>query len=247
MSKVFITIDTEGDRRKTYEKITTFNLEEIPKFQLLCNKYEIKPIYFCSYETVINQQFVDYITPFVKNGKIEIGTHLHTWTNPPFTEEEQKLEKYPSFATEYNLDDFEKKLKNLTQKIEANFLIKPVSYRAGRFGFDTSHIPILSKYGYRLDSSITPKIDWSNTKGMKNFGPDFSKYVQTDKFILRHDKSNIIEYPITIISDKRFNLKNIAYFFLRRQRRIWLRIFPTTKIKDLKYIINFAKKKIYKT
>ena len=47
MKKIFVTLDTEEDRQwdLSMRESTTENAKYIPRFQELCEKYNIKPIY----------------------------------------------------------------------------------------------------------------------------------------------------------------------------------------------------------
>ncbi len=242
--KVLITIDTEWDRKRNKaEPITVKNLSKIGHFQNLCDKYKIKPVYLCTYEVLNDQNFIKFIENYVLNNKVEIGAHLHPWSNPPFPYgdplEEQKKQSFPH---EYSDDIFYNKLKVLTELIKKKFDITPISYRAGRFGFILEHIPVLSRLGYKVDTSITPHISHKLTKGWKQTGIDFSDYNNLNPNILYYQSHSIIEFPITIIPFNRKYIRTKKIVSEKIIRRCWFRIFPETTISSLVKIIKYAKR-----
>jgi hypothetical protein len=229
---IVVTIDTEWDR-VSGSAINTNNLEQIPRFQRLCSSYNIKPVYFCSYEAIQNDRFVEYITPFVNRKEVEIGAHLHPWSNPPYHTLDDQSKTFPH---QYPIDVFHQKMELLTKTILNRFNRAPISYRAGKFGFVNEHIEVLNKLGYKIDSSITPFVPGPDI----DRGVNFEFYKQLAPAVIG-DSSFIVEIPITILptmSQRIFN--RIIVDSLRR----WFRIYPKTKLTDLNKIINFANGKI---
>jgi len=237
MTNVFITVDAEWDRISKQKQVTTKNLEEIPRFQELCTKNNIHPIYFCAFETLENNDFVTYLKPYLFRKEIEVGAHLHPWSTPPF-ESFNQTDNTP-FPTQLPLNIFEKKLKLLTEKIQKKFDYKPVSYRAGRFGFSYEHIPILAENGYLIDSSITPLINWKN---LHSSAPDYSMFKNPDRTTIGLNNRLLHEFPVTILPNKSYTFKNIIKRILTNYP-IWFRIYPTTSFSDLKFVIDYAIKK----
>lgn len=238
MGKSFcITIDTEPDcdvhwRRS---KPLTFSsvLTGIPSIlRPIWDKYEIKPVYFVSPEVVEEDKCCEALKEEIALGA-EIGTHLHS----EYIEPEKKYDdfagttskEYPCFA--HSTETEFAKIKNLTELIERKLGVKPISYRAARYGADLDTIKSLEQLGYRVDSSVTPQIDWSYQAG-----PDHSNAPKQPYFISETDYysaggSKILEVPITI-SKKRFLLTGKKWLFYR-----WLR--PThMSIWEMKGLVN---------
>lgn len=149
----------------------------------------------------------------------EIGAHLHS----EYIESEKKYEKstgtisgeYPCYA--YSTETELAKIENLTYLISKKLGVKPVSYRAARYGADMDTIKCLEKSDCKIDSSIPPEIDWSGQNG-----PDHSKALKQPYFTSTKDyysegNSKILEVPITI-SKKRFFYSGDKWLFYR-----WLR------------------------
>lgn len=252
MKKSFIiTVDTEPDGQWDIKaKSTTENAKYIIRFQNLCEKYGFKPVYLVDYIMASDEYFVNMIKERVENNKCEIGMHLHAWDTPPIVENDKIINARP-FITEYSTDIMEQKVAMITEKLKAVFGKKIITHRAGRWAINEEYINILAKYGYKVDCSITPHIDWSKTKGnLENFfGPNYSEY--SDKpFII--EKANILETPMTIKSIKGIaTLKNLDKNNLKKilkrlilGEKLWFRP-AMTSIKDLKYLCELSKEDLY--
>ncbi len=195
-----ITIDTEeeglwGGAYKRHHDYTVENIRYLQPFQEFCSQNEIHPTYLIDYPVAINKTSADILRKYLQDDQCEIGTHLHPWCNPPYEEELNTVNSYTNnLPTELQY----KKMKVLTDTIEDNFGIHPVSYRAGRYGFDEKMIPILESLKYKIDTSVVP---------LRNNGipgePVFD-LVPLNPYPLNHQNvcsqgdSSIIEIPITV-------------------------------------------------
>jgi hypothetical protein len=133
----------------------------------------------------------------------EIGSHMHPWTTPPISD----LDKIQRFPSELDKNEFDQKLKKLTEVIEKN-IGKPTSFRSGKWGFKKEMVSTLTNYGYIIDSSITPKIDWSSVikKREKHREiPNFKKE-SIHPYLLNH---NLVELPLTVLYTGLFSKENI--------------------------------------
>ena len=218
-----VTIDTEPDcdihwRRSeplTFESV----LSGIPDIlRPLWNKYDIKPVYFVSPEVVQNDDCCQVLRQEVQLGA-EIGAHLHG----EYIEPQRKYEsfagtlsdEFPCFA--YSREIELVKIKNLTELIAGKFSVSPISYRAARYGADLDTIKSLEELNYKVDSSVTPGVDWSDEGG-----PDHSRAPKQPYFISAKDyysagTSDVLEVPITV-SGKRFVFLPDRWVYYR-----WLR------------------------
>jgi hypothetical protein len=237
-----ITIDTEPDCDIHWKRSNPLTFESvlvgIPQIlRPIWSKYEIKPVYFLSPEVVQNPDCCKVLKKEMELGA-EIGTHLHS----EYIEPQKKYEnpaatisaEFPCLAHSTEVEFA--KIKNFTDLIEKNLGVRPVSYRAARYGADLDTIKSLEKLGYKVDSSVTPQINWSSSGG-----PDHSKAPHQPYFISPDNyyhpgNSKILEVPITI-SKKRFLLLPDKWFFYR-----WLR--PThMTVFEMKLLVNkFLKK-----
>jgi hypothetical protein len=172
---VIVTIDTEADNQWNYnEVVTTENLNYVPRFQRLCERYDLRPTYLCAFEVVESSHFESVLRPYQERGAAEIGAHLHPWTNPPFGPAAGAgidKDTYPAYPSELTLEDFSAKLTVLTDRIAVRAGRAPTSYRAGRWGFTAAHVPVLVGLGYMVDCSVTPHVSWAHTPGRRGGGP----------------------------------------------------------------------------
>jgi hypothetical protein len=260
--KFIITVDTEADNQWKRGGIALKNIDYLPRFQALCQRYDFTPTYLVAYEIASNQKAVSMLKRWYNQGKAEIGAHLHPWTTPPFkSEEERKARVFPNELTD---EELKLKLKNLTDKITESFGAAPTSFRAGRWGFDRRLVDYLPELGYLVDCSITPKVSWKKFKGAAGGigGPDFREapvkpyYISRDN-VCRPGDSKLLEVPMTIlytgrlikeggkianwfsVLDESILKRGLNFLFFKRK---WLRIFPETSGREWEAIYNSAKR-----
>ena len=101
-----------------------------------------------------------------ESGAAEIGAHLHPWNTPPL--DEAPLPRN-SMLNNLPADLQRRKLRTLRDALAAATGHAPNSFRAGRFGLGPETVTELLACGFRVDSSVTPWIDWTQFDG----GPDF--------------------------------------------------------------------------
>lgn len=125
----------------------------------------------------------------IEDGRSAIGTQLHPWVNPPFEEE---VSTYNSFAGNLPVTLEEAKLAVLTNAIASTFGTRPLIYRAGRYGIGPDTFAALARLGYRADTSMRSRYDYS-----PGSGPDFSA-IPNHAFRTGPDGS-IVELPLTTV------------------------------------------------
>lgn len=230
--KFILSIDTEGDNQWDHgRELTVENIKFVPRFQELCEKYSIKPTYLVTSEVCEDTFAKEIFTDYLLKDKAEIGTHLHSWTTPPFLDQVGFRYNDPNhaFATEFSENLINEKVKNLTNQIETSFGKRPLSFRSGRFGFNETLARILTDNSYLVDSSVTPYTSWSVHKGIPDGkgGPDF---VDKTPFPYNYNFHNgsLLEIPVTILPT-RFPLKTnktlARYYFRNVDNSLFLRLF----------------------
>jgi hypothetical protein len=166
--KLFITIDTEEDLwdNRQRENNPCNNLLRIPLLQEIFDRYEAIPTYLINYAVASNSTAMRILLKINEAGRCEIGSHCHPWNTPPFTEE---LNQRNSMLCNLPEDIQFEKLSRLHHLISIVSSAEPVSFRAGRWGIGQSTVKCLNLLKYRVDTSISPFTDWS-----ESYGPDFS-------------------------------------------------------------------------
>ena len=87
-AKTFIvTVDTEPDNewsRPNAGNLTCQNAKSLPRFQALCEMYDVKPVYLVDYVMAGDGFASEFLADCSTQGRCEIGAHMHPWSNPPF-------------------------------------------------------------------------------------------------------------------------------------------------------------------
>lgn len=208
MRSFLITIDTEGDniwsRRSS---IATRNASFLPRFQSLCEKFGLKPAYLVNYEMANDPGFVEFGRDLIARGAGEIGMHLHAWNSPPIDSLTSNDAWYQPFLIEYPKDDIRRKVAFHTHFLEDVFGVKMLSHRSGRWALNAFYADVLRDFGFRIDCSVTPHVDWRATKGDPDGagGSDYrgfpeQHYWMSERNIALPGTSSLLEVPMTIMS-----------------------------------------------
>ncbi|MFQ5454189.1 MAG: hypothetical protein ACE5D6_08390 [Candidatus Zixiibacteriota bacterium] len=182
--RLIITIDTEEDEWYGYglDSYSVTNIDKIIELQELFDEYRVKPTYLITYPVAANERSIKILKKIEDEKKCEIGSHCHPWSTPPYEEEFNPVN---SMLCNLSEELQFKKMKVLHETIKKNFGIEPVSFRCGRWGYNSDVARNLYKLGYKVDSSISAYTDWS-----LYHGPDTS-YVSPKPF--RFNTNNIFE------------------------------------------------------
>ncbi|MGI9288783.1 MAG: polysaccharide deacetylase family protein [Pseudomonadales bacterium] len=152
----------EPDRQATQVSA----MQHIGRVQDIFDEYSVVPCYVVDYPVVSQSEGYEPLVEIFRDGRCEIGAHLHPWVTPPFREELCVYNTYPG-----NLPrDIERdKLANLTDSITSVFGVKPNIYKAGRYGLGENSAAILHELGFDIDLSVCPPVDYR-----ADGGPDYS-------------------------------------------------------------------------
>ena len=122
------------------------------------------------------------IRPLLADGVSAVGAQLHPWVNPPFGAGET------SFAGALPIAAEAAKLDALTAAITTSFGA-PRAYRAGRYGIGPATAGLLAARGYRLDSSMRARFDYS-----REGGPNFGAVDPHARYL-----GGLVELPLTTV------------------------------------------------
>ena len=214
-----ITIDTEGDNIWSCpEKVTTTNAQWLPRFQQLCEEYAFKPTYLVNHEMAKEPEFRKLGRSVLNRGAGEIGLHIHAWDSPPIVEVGYDTKRHHTYLYELPDQVMHDKIGYLTRLLNDVFDVKPMSHRAGRWGFDERVARALAEMGYLVDCSVTPGVSWRGYKGDPDGrgGPDFydfpvGPYLLDLSDIRRSGLSNLLEVPVTIKSNYQSTMRRFHH------------------------------------
>jgi len=219
-----ITIDTEGDNLWARPStITTRNAEYLPRFQVLCERYRLKPTYLVNWEMAQSPAFREFGRDILARAVGEIGMHLHAWDSPPIVPLTRDDRVHHPYLFEYPLSVMRDKVKVLTSTLEDAFGCKIISHRAGRWGFNEVYAGVLLEHGYRVDCSVTPHISWKGNLGdpAGTGGSDFRRFPEAAYFMNLDDisvpgDSPLLEVPVSIRAIPRNRAMRRAQTVLKR-------------------------------
>lgn len=202
-----ITIDTEGDNlwRNRSGEVTTRNAGYLARFQQLCEKYRFKPTWLTNYEMAIDPVYIEFARDVIARQTGEVGMHLHAWNSPPAFDLTGDDWRFQPYLIEYPSDEMHKKIAYMTQLLEETFETKMLSHRAGRWAFNETYARLLIEFGYRVDCSVTPRVNWAFSPGAPQGkgGSDYTHfprhaYYLDPEAISRPGNSPLLEVPMSI-------------------------------------------------
>jgi hypothetical protein len=221
-----VTIDVEPDCSVNWQRsnpLTFVNVETGIEviLQPLFDSLNVRPTYLISPEVLNHARSVE-IFKNLKN--CELGAHLHSeYIGPEIKYENPAGTRSRDFPC--NLPDESERLKieSITSLFVKCFGYKPDSYRAAKFGADKDTFKILSKAGYKVDTSVTPNINW-NDKG----GPDFTGFSNQPYWI---EQNRLLEIPVTI-TGKRLPFLPSKWFCYKWLRPSMMTIYEMKRLID---------------
>lgn len=201
---LLITIDTEINKSKDWkvssdESFTSVTIGIPERLGSLFSRYGAKPTYLLSPEVIRNEACASTLRSIKQ---CELGTHMHGEMIGP-DEHTGSMAAMPTttMQSSYPYEVERKKMVNLTELFVSRFHYLPSSFRAGRFAAGASTIKILNELGYRVDSSVTPNVDWNYKEGRANFlnAPD-QPYYPEESDMLSPNGKGVLEVPVSIIA-----------------------------------------------
>jgi hypothetical protein len=197
-----ITIDTEIDRSKNWGISSHASFKSvtdgIPRIlSPLFERYTAVGTYLLSAEVIEHEESAALLGQ-LRNA--EIGTHLHgdfvapgrTAYSVPGTFQKAKQCGY-SPELEFQ------KLSIITDLFRATFGYQPVSFRAGRFAAGANTIRCLSALQYKVDTSVTPGLAWTDMYGNADFRrAPVQPYFPATNDIQSPGNSDVLEVPVSI-------------------------------------------------
>lgn len=185
-------IDTEEDfdwsRPFSRTAHSTRSAPAMAGFQKRMDAAGVRPVYLVDHAIASDPEAAALLRGFQDAGSCAIGAHLHPWVNPPH---EEILSGPNSFTGNLPPRLERAKLERLTETIESAFGRRPTVFRAGRYGVGAQTAESLVALGYRIDTSIRSRFDYSAQRG-----PDFTHYRPVPFRLLQ---GALLEIPLTAL------------------------------------------------
>ncbi|WP_158971637.1 WalW protein [Paraglaciecola sp. L3A3] len=195
------------------------NIVHIPEFHNLITGLGIRPTYFVDYAVLETKESIENICRVKAQDNCEIGAHLHPWCNPPYFEHVGEAE---SHVINLPIDEVEKKLTALVDKIKTTTGVAPKSFRTGRWGIDGKVMNLLLQAGFNVDSSVYPyyENEYFSCLGSPAtpYWPDLSDPLKTSS------QNKMYEIPVTVgFNQHNFELANTIHTMFTRSNLKWTR------------------------
>jgi hypothetical protein len=197
-ARFFITIDTEEDDWGEYRS-SGFSLDavrQLSRVQEIFDAYGAIPTYLVTYPVVKEEDARGFFVDNLGSGRCEIGTHCHPWNTPPFVEE---LNERHSMLCNLPYSVVRDKIATLRDEISKSLGVVPVCFRSGRWGFGPDVARALIELGFRVDTSVTPYVDWATSGGPDYRGaPTHAYHFRPDEILTAAPNGSLLEVPVTI-------------------------------------------------
>jgi hypothetical protein len=194
-----VTIDTEEEGRwgggYPREGHTCANIRWLEKLEPFREEYGLRATYLVTDPVTRDAEARDRLAGFVAKERSEIGAHLHPWCTPPYDE----IDRTVTYAGNLPYPLLRAKLTGLTETIERAFGVRPVSYRAGRWGISASTLETLEELGYQVDSSVVP-LHWEyGNGGPSSLAAPAVPYRPGQADPMRPGSARILEVPASVV------------------------------------------------
>lgn len=167
-----VVVDTEEefDWSKPFDRgnVDVSYMREIDRLQRVFDEFSIRPVYVIDHPIATHPDSYLPLRALHESRRAEIGAHMHPWLSPPFDEQ---VNAHHSYSGNLPRELERAKLAGLTREIETNIGVRPLVYKAGRYGFGSNTASILEELGFEVDLSLCPAFDFSS-----DGGPDYSAF-----------------------------------------------------------------------
>ncbi|SFR76987.1 hypothetical protein SAMN05192580_0137 [Sphingomonas jatrophae] len=164
---IFADAEEEFDWSQPFsrEAVATTAVAALPEGTRRLNAAGVVPTYLADYPIANDPRSAAIVAELAAAGACDVGVQLHPWVTPPFDE---VVSARNSFAGNLPPALEAAKLRATTERVAEATGVRPIVYRAGRYGVGPSSVAAIRAAGHRLDVSVRPLFDYS-AEG----GPDF--------------------------------------------------------------------------
>ena len=169
-----VVVDTEEefnwDAPLSRDSTSVTAMRHIHRVQRIFDRAGLTPTYVIDYPVASKPEGYGPLFEIWRDGRCDIGAHLHPWVTPPHTEE---VNGRNSFTLNLPEPLQRAKLERLCEEIDKRFGA-PHVFKAGRYGIGAATLPILEGLGFNADVSVCPRFDFSALGGpsFTDIGPE---------------------------------------------------------------------------
>jgi hypothetical protein len=169
-----VVVDTEEefDWTKPFsrESVSTLSIPAQARAHEIYDPLGLVPTYVVDYPVAADPAAAAYLGGLQREGRAEIGAHLHPWVTPPH---EEAVTPFNSYHCNLPPALERAKIEWLTVSIEGAFGRRPKVFKAGRYGFGPGTAAVLADLGYEVDCSYVPHVGFAGDGGPSFYGtPD---------------------------------------------------------------------------
>lgn len=155
--------------------------------QAMFDNAGLQPCYLVDTPILESPLAIEILGDFLESGRATVGAHLHPWVTPPFDEE---ISRPNSYAGNLPAAMERSKIRYVRDLIKQKLRLRPLAYRAGRYGIGPNSFRILAEEGFACDTSVRSLFDYS-----ADGGPDFRAASLHPSLVGPDDA--IVELPLT--------------------------------------------------
>lgn len=189
--ELLVVVDTEEEfdwtRPLSRDNVATSSIPAQAEAHRIYDRFELVPTYVIDHPVASDRAAVEFLGALRREGRAEIGAHLHPWVSPPHVEEVNPTNSYHC-----NLPPAleRAKIEALTDRIAQAFGERPTIFKAGRHGFGAHTQQVLADLDYRIDCSVVPHVSFA-----ADGGPNF--YGRPDQPYWLDRRRRLLEIPVT--------------------------------------------------
>ncbi len=209
--RVLVFVDTEEDfdwsQPMRRENIHVDSVKHLHVVHQIMRDRGVVPHYLVDFPIASDADAVRVLNEMKAGGGAMIGSQLHSWVNPPYQETLNLGNTYPG-NLEITME--RAKLHALTHAVEEAFSVKPIVYRAGRYGVGENTAAVLEELGYKADVSVRALFDYATHGGPSFKHIDFRPYrFGVARQLLEVPLSNVFIGPLASIGSQLFSFDDI--------------------------------------
>ena len=186
-----VVVDTEEEfdwtRPFSRASVATTSIPAQAGAHEIYDRFGLIPTYVIDHPVATDARSIEFLGALEREGRAEIGAHLHPWVNPPH---EETVTTRNSYHCNLPPELERAKIVELTRAIEKGFGERPTVFKAGRYGFGPNTARVIAELGYEVDCSYVPYTSFAG-----DGGPSY--YSVPDQPFWLDEARRLLEVPMT--------------------------------------------------